>query len=284
MRINFFDHCVLACALTLFGALASAQIIDVRSGKALDESALAEILKSADIVLLGELHDNKLHHEARGRLIARFADHRRSVISEHLPAPNQVTFQSDIKTDLVAAGFDTEGWDWPIHQSLYEQIKNKGLSVVGGNLPKEEARRMFLQGVSSLPERMAKTYTQSRLDETAERKLDHDLVEGHCGKLPDKYLSRMRFAQRMTDLSLTHNLLDRRPSLLIAGNGHVRRDYGVPQILASVAPELKVVSVGFLEQGSGTQDLLQSVSGQYDFIWITERAERKDPCENFKLK
>ena len=284
MRINFFVHCLLACALTLFGALGSAQIIDVRSSKALDESALAEILKSADIVLLGELHDNILHHEARGRLIARFADHRRTVISEHLPAPNQVTFQSDIKTDLVAAGFDTEGWDWPIHQSLYEQIKNKGLSVVGGNLPKEEARRMFLQGVSSLPERMAKTYTQSRLDETAERKLDHDLVEGHCGKLPDKYLSRMRFAQRMTDLSLTHNLLDRRPSLLIAGNGHIRRDYGVPQILASVAPELKVVSVGFLEQGSGTQDLLQSVSGQYDFIWITERAERKDPCENFKLK
>ncbi len=233
--------------------------------------------------MLGELHDNKLHHEARGRLIARFADHR-TVVSEHLPAPNQVTFQSEIKTDLVAAGFDAEGWDWPIHQSLYEQIKNKGLNIVGGNLPKEEARRMFLQGVSSLPERMAQTYTQARLDETAEQKLDHDLVEGHCGKLPEKYLLRMRFAQRMTDLSLTHNLLDRQPSLLIAGNGHVRRDYGVPQMLASVAPQLNVLTVGFLEQGGSTQDLLHSVSGQYDFIWITERAERKDPCENFKLK
>ena len=283
MRINFFGRCLLASALTLIGALASAQIINVRTGKTIDESALADILKSADIVLLGELHDNKLHHEVRGRLIARFAD-RRTVVSEHLPAPNQVTFQSEIKTDLVAAGFDAEGWDWPIHQSLYEQIKNKGLNIVGGNLPKEEARRMFLQGVSSLPERMAQTYTQSRLDETAERKLDHDLVEGHCGKLPEKYLLRMRFAQRMTDLSLTHNLLDRQPSLLIAGNGHVRRDYGVPQMLASVAPQLNVLTVGFLEQGGSTQDLLQSVSGQYDFIWITERAERKDPCENFKLK
>ena len=283
MRINFFGRCLLASALTLIGALASAQIINVRTGKTIDESALADILKSADIVLLGELHDNKLHHEARGRLIARFAD-RRTVVSEHLPAPNQVTFQSEIKTDLVAAGFDAEGWDWPIHQSLYEQIKNKGLNIVGGNLPKEEARRMFLQGVSSLPERMAQTYTQSRLDETAERKLDHDLVEGHCGKLPEKYLLRMRFAQRMTDLSLTHNLLDRQPSLLIAGNGHVRRDYGVPQMLASVAPQLNVLTVGFLEQGGSTQDMLQSVSGQYDFIWITERAERKDPCENFKLK
>ena len=64
----------------------------------------------------------------------------------------------------------------------------------------------------------------------------------------------------------------------------MRRDYGVPQMLASVAPQLNVLTVGFLEQGGSTQDLLQSVSGQYDFIWITERAERKDPCENFKLK
>lgn len=284
MRINYFTHWFIASALILFSALSSAQIFDVRSGNAIDESALAEILKSADFVLLGELHDNKLHHEARGRLIARFADYRRTIVSEHLAAPNQVTFQSTIKADLEAAGFDTEGWDWPIHQSLYEQIKNKGLTLVGGNLPKEEARRMFLQGVSSLPERMAQTYNQSRLSEAAERKLDHDLVEGHCGKLPEKYLLRMRFAQRMTDMSLAHNLLDRRPSLLIAGNGHVRRDYGVPQMLASVAPQFKVLNVGFLEQASSTEDLLQSVSGQYDFIWITERAERKDPCENFKLK
>ena len=284
MQINFFSYWMFAGALTLFSALASAQIIDGRTGKEIDESTLVDILKSADFVLLGELHDNKFHHEVRGRLIADFADLGRAVVSEHLPAPNQVTFQSTTKAVLEAAGFDTEGWDWPIHQSLYEPIKNKGLRVVGGNLPKEDARRMFLQGASSLPERMAKTYSQSRLDEAAERKLDHDLVEGHCGKLPEKYLLRMRFAQRMTDLSLAHNLLDRRPSLLIAGNGHVRRDYGVPQILASVAPERKVVSVGFLERGGDLQELLESTSGQYDYIWITERAERKDPCENFKLK
>lgn len=284
MRTNTSTHWILAGALTLFSTLLSAQIIDSRTGKETDESALLEILKSADFVLLGELHDNKFHHEVRGRLITRFADLGRVVVSEHLPAPNQVTFQSTTKADLEAAGFDAQGWDWPMHQSLYEPIKNKGLRVVGGNLPKEDARRMFLQGASSLPERMAKTYSQSRLDEAAERKLDHDLVEGHCGKLPDKYLLRMRFSQRMTDLSLAHNLLDHRPSLLIAGNGHVRRDYGVPQILASVAPDRKVVSVGFLERGGDLQELRQSVEGQYDFIWITERAERKDPCENFKLK
>jgi uncharacterized iron-regulated protein len=94
----------------------------------------------------------------------------------------------------------------------------------------------------------------------------------------------MRFAQRITDLSLTHALLDNRPAVLVAGNGHVRKDYGVPQILSSVNPSLKVISIGFLEQGSDPKDLLHSVAGQYDFIWITERAERKNPCENFNLK
>ena len=143
MQINFFTHWMLAGALTLFSALASAQIIDGRTGKEIDESALAEILKSADFVLLGELHDNKFHHEVRGKLITRFADLGRAVVSEHLPAPNQVTFQSTTKADLEAAGFDTEGWDWPMHQSLYDPIKDKGLRVFGGNLPKEEARRMF---------------------------------------------------------------------------------------------------------------------------------------------
>jgi uncharacterized iron-regulated protein len=63
VQINFLSHGFVVIALTLFGALASAQIIDVRTGKEVDESALVEILKSADFVLLGELHDNKFHHE-----------------------------------------------------------------------------------------------------------------------------------------------------------------------------------------------------------------------------
>jgi uncharacterized iron-regulated protein len=279
-----FTRGCVAASLALLSTFVSAQIIETLSGKETNESALIRLLQSADIVLLGELHDNRLHHQLRGQLIAQFADTKRSIVSEHIPAPSKVVFRSDTKADLEAAGFDPEGWEWPAHQSLYDAIRAKNLTVVGGNLPKAEARKIFLQGVTGLSERMAQTYAQSRLDADAERALDRDLVEGHCGQLPDKYLLRMRFAQRITDLSLTHALLDNRPAVLVAGNGHVRKDYGVPQILSSVNPSLKVISIGFLEQGSDPKDLLHSVAGQYDFIWITERAERKNPCENFNLK
>lgn len=284
MQTKWMTRFYVATFLLLVGSFVSAQIIETRTGKETNELALVKVLKSADIVLLGELHDNRLHHQLRGQLIAQFADAKRSIVSEHIPSPGTVVFRSDTKADLEAAGFDPEGWEWPAHQSLYDALRAKNLNVVGGNLPKADARKIFLQGVSGLPERMAETYAQSRLDADAERALDRDLVEGHCGQLPDKYLLRMRFAQRITDLSLTHALLDNRPAVLVAGNGHVRKDYGVPQILSSVDPSLRVVSIGFLEQGSDPKDLLHSVAGQYDFIWITERAERKDPCENFKLK
>lgn len=263
---------------------AVAQVIELATGKEIPEQILTERLRAADIVLLGELHDNLRHHELRGQLIASLAGKGLSIVAEHLPQGERVGFVSDTRTDLVAAGFDPAGWEWPAHEKLYEQIRASGMPLVGGNLPKDEARQIFMQGVTALPKRMGQTYEKSRLDGTAEKILDHDLIEGHCGKLPDRYLLRMRFAQRITDIALTHALLDHKPSVLVAGNGHVRKDYGVPQVIAAVAPELRLVSVGFLERSGDFPELLHSLAGQYDFVWLTERAERKDPCENFNLK
>ena len=271
----------------LLGAVARhspAQVIDTATGKEISPPALAERLRNADIVLLGELHDNQRHHDLRGQLIARFADKQRTIVAEHLPQGGPVTFASDTRADLVAAGFDPAGWEWPAHEKLYDHIRASGAPLVGGNLPREQAKQIFMQGVSALPDRMAQTYEKSRLDAPAEKNLDRDLLDGHCGKLPDRYLLRMRFAQRMTDIALSHALLDHKPAVLVAGNGHVRKDYGVPQVIAAVAPQLRQISVGFMEHSSDSRELIPSLAEQYDFVWLTERNERKDPCENFSLK
>ena len=268
----------------LIAQQALADVIELATGKEISERELSEKLRAADIVLLGELHDNRRHHDLRGQLIARFAGKGRTVVAEHLPQGLPVSFASDTRADLVAAGFDPAGWDWPAHEKLYDQIRASGTPLVGGNLPKDQARQIFMQGVTALPDRMAKTYEKSRLDAAAEKILDRDLIDGHCGKLPDRYLLRMRFAQRMTDIALAHTLLDHKPAVLVAGNGHVRKDYGVPQVIGAVAPELRQISIGFVERSGDSRELIQSLAGQYDFLWLTERAERKDPCENFNLK
>ena len=267
----------------------AAQIIDLANGQRISESTLIERLRERDLVLLGELHDNRAHHTARAQLIARIASDSTTVVSEHLPmdarvAPRIVNDATDVRGPLEAAGFDAKGWAWPLHEPLFGGILGSGLAVVGGNLPKGMSRQLATRGDDALPEPLVQSYRRSTLSPATLRLLDQDLVDGHCGQLPERYLPMMRLVQRATDVAMADALLQHSPAILVAGNGHVRKDVGVPQVLHAVAPQLAVASVAFLEHGSERPELLQSLSGRYDFVWLTEGAQRKDPCENFQLK
>lgn len=278
------DASAMLVALLMAAGQAGAQIIDLNSGDEISEQALAERLRSKDVVLLGELHDNPRHHALRGELIARFAGKQTTVVAEQLPAPARVAFNSQLRDDLEAAGFDGKGWGWPLHEPLFDDIRALGLSLVGGNLPKGFSKQLMTKGESALPAPLADAYAQSPLSAAAQGRLDGDLVDGHCGKLPEKYVAPMRLIQRATDLSMANALLAHRPSVLVAGNGHVRKDYGVPQVISALAPSAKTAAIGFFEKGTDRQELVQSLAGRYDYVWLTERAERSDPCENFKIK
>jgi uncharacterized iron-regulated protein len=139
-------------------------------------------------------------------------------------------------------------------------------------------------GDAALTEALAGPYRQAPLAPQARARLDGDLVDGHCGQLPDKYLAPMRLVQRATDISMANALLTHVPAVLVAGNGDVRRDYGVPQVIEAMAPLLKTSAVGFYEHGGDRQELIKSLASRYDYVWLTEPASRTDPCENFKIK
>jgi hypothetical protein len=49
-------------------------------------------------------------------------------------------------------------------------------------------------------------------------------------------------------------------------------------------PSLKISSVGFYESGTGRAELIKSLAGRYDFVWLTDDTQRTDPCADFKLK
>jgi uncharacterized iron-regulated protein len=140
------------------------------------------------------------------------------------------------------------------------------------------------QGQAAMPLPMARAYEQAVLPAPARSRLEQDLIDGHCGKLPDKYLVPMKLVQRATDISMATALITHRPSVLVAGNGHVRWDYGVPQVLSVLEPSLKISSVGFYESGTGRAELIKSLAGRYDFVWLTDDTQRTDPCADFKLK
>ncbi len=275
-----------ACLAVLAGMAwsAGAEVIDLRTGEEIGEQVLAERLRGQDVVLLGELHDNTQHHRLRGELITRIARPDTTVVAEHLPAGRQVAAGGPLREDLEAAGFDPRGWVWPLHEPLFQAIRVRELPLVGGNLPKGYSKQLMTGGEAALTEALAGPYRQAPLAAPAAARLDSDLVDGHCGHLPDRYLAPMRLIQRATDISMANALLAHTPAVLVAGNGHVRKDYGVPQLIEVLSPSLKIASVGFYERRGERQELIKSLAGRYDYVWLTEPSERADPCENFKLQ
>lgn len=281
---NRYRLSLLALTLLVCHGLVAAQIIDLTSGKEISESALAERLRSADIVLLGELHDNPAHHRARAAFIPGFANDKTTIVAEHLPAGRRVTPTGKTGRDLEVAGFSRNGWGWPLHQPLFEAVLGRGYALIGGNLPAGFSKELMTQGSAAMALPMARSYEQAVLPDPARVQLEQDLRDGHCGKLPEKYLTPMKLVQRATDISMATALLAHRPAILVAGNGHVRRDYGVPQVLSALEPSLKISSVGFYENGTDREELIKSLAGRYDFVWLTDKAQRSDPCADFKLQ
>jgi uncharacterized iron-regulated protein len=87
-------------------------------------------------------------------------------------------------------------------------------------------------------------------------------------------LARVQFARDAVMAGFVRAHADR-GVVLLAGNGHVRRDLGVPRWLP---PELQArsVVVGYLEEGADPPP------GAFDAIVITPPAEREDPCAAFE--
>jgi len=246
-------------------------------------------LRSADVVILGELHDNPHHHQIRGELIQTLARPSLRVLAEHLTRSQSVSFGPDLLTSLQAAGFSDKAWAWPIHEPLFKAIQSSGLGLWGANLSAEESNQAFKTRGESLPPVLRKMLTQAPFSDQQRQALEQELMESHCGALPQSMLPGMLWAQRGRDAAMAFAAAESLPSVLLAGNGHAWRHVGVPQILSASHPQIRVVSVLFVEN-EGTPAQMQGRLRQEkaalrsDYVWSTAAVDRPDPCLAFKKK
>lgn len=262
---------------------AEGSIVEVNSGRQVSRTELLQAIRRADFVLLGEKHDNPNHHRARGALLRELGSSA-VVVAEHLPRSAQLrlTPSDDLVGELSQAGFAVKQWQWPLHQVLFADIAQTNQRLLGGNISRELARQIAREGRSAMPIDLLALIDAAPLASQARSNLDADLIQGHCGQLPETRLEGMRWAQRARDAAMAQSLLQAKsqgavPSVLVAGNGHVRLDYGVPQVLRAELGKPALLSIGFVEAGT-------PVTGTpYDYVWISAVSNRDDPCAGFTL-
>ncbi|HSR14573.1 MAG TPA: ChaN family lipoprotein [Gemmatimonadales bacterium] len=261
---------------------------DAATAARLSPADLRQRLDRADLVLLGELHDNPVHHQVRGTLI-RSAARRPAVVFEQFAAtttPIPVLAAGEpMEAWLDRHGFDRTGWRWPLHRPVVEAALANGRSIWGSNMSREALRSVVREGAAGAPPDLRRLMEQTPLDDAARAALDRDLIDGHCGQLPEAMIPGMRAAQEVRDAAMTRALVAAGvdgPAWLIAGNGHVRTDIAVPRMLPDAAPGRAVVVVGLLERGQDGSMPDRAEQQRYDIVLITPRAAREDPCASFR--
>lgn len=278
-------HSAAPVAPAAFSLPDSTAIRDAATGRPLSTADLLKQLAGADYVLLGEVHDNPVQHTVRGALLSAAQSRKPAVVFEQFaetsaPFPPPAAGESE-EAWLDQHGFDRKGWKWPVHQPVVDAAIAHARALWGSNVPREALRAVVRDGAVGAPANLRALMQRAPLDSVATAAIDKELLEGHCGKLPASMYPGMRTAQAVRDAAMTEVLLQSGadgPAWLIAGNGHVRKDMGVPRMLRILAPKKKVVVVGFLERGAEDTLPAATLAKWYGVVVVTPPAQREDPC------
>lgn len=259
------------------------RVWDVRAGRFVTQEAAIAKAVAARIVILGEAHDNPEHHRLQAKVLgAMLHGGRRPVLAmeqfdrEHQAALDAARARGERQPERIAdAGrFDRSGWQWPGYRPLVELAAQHGLRIIAANFSRQEARALMRSGGPAVGLAPATPALHAALA--------RDIVDGHCGVRPaEAMLSGMIEAQRARDAQMAKALESAGTggAVLIAGAAHARRDRGVPQYL-SVEARAHTLVIGFVEVAQDRDPTMRPE--EYDLVWFTPRAARKDPCADFR--
>jgi len=184
---------------------------------------------SADVVLLGEQHDDAAHQRrhfdvvrslaAQGRLAALALE-----MAEQGHSTAGLARDADERTVRTALQWNEQAWPWAPYAPAVMAAVAAGVPVLGANLPREKLRAAMADEVLDLA-----------LDRDALQAQREAIREGHCDLLPPQQLApvaRVQIARdRAMAQTLMHAYVPGHVVVLLAGAGHVSPRLGVPRHL-----------------------------------------------------
>jgi len=259
---------------------------------------LARAMARQPIVLLGEVHDNAAQHALRLQALQRLvADGARPALAfEQLDSDRQAALDQvrgaaasgsgaaddraaiDERVSRIIDVAGAKGWHWDYYRPYLAVALQHDLPIIAANLSRAQAMRIAQEGAGAVFS--AEQQTELGLDEIApdiERAQEHEIEVGHCGRLPPDALAPIALAQVARDAMLARSILPYadRGVVLFTGNGHARRDIGVPRHLGA-RDRARSVSIGLVED----DEHAASAAGWFDVTLLSAIQERADPCRD----
>ncbi len=248
---------------------------------------LAATFQDVDVVLLGEHHDNPLHHALQARAVATLKP--AALVFEMIEPSHARDITHNMRLDASALSthleWEARGWpDFAMYYPIFSAAPKA--SIFGGALPRDTVRKAIEDGAAKTFGASAPLFGLATPLPEAEQS-DRELLQhiAHCDALPPEMLPGMVEAQRLRDAALARAVVNALaqgfdgPVVVIAGNGHVHESWGVPAALRRYADQtgqnLTIASLGqYEETAPETPPVTHWV--------VTKATNRGDPCAAFR--
>lgn len=257
------------------------------------ESEALERMSKAPFLLLGESHDNEDHHRLQTRVVRELAarGQKRALAFEMIEADRQPAIDAYLQAHPTSADglgeavdWAKRGWpDFAIYRPIFQAGLDGGWPILGANLPKSMSKPAGQPGGLGVDEEK-RLGLDKPLPDAVLAELRRNLIDGHCGLLPEKALPAMMRLQIAWDGSMASRMIEAATqdgAVLIAGAEHVRKDRAVPLHLARLKPGVQTLSVAFREQ-TDPPSPPEAETWPYDLVWFTPPKPEVDHCKGLK--
>ncbi len=235
------------------------QIFD-KNGKKVKYEKMIKALNKADVIFIGELHNNPISHWAELEITKDlFQKHTGGITlgAEMFESDNQIIIDEFLKGYFSGKKFEADARLWPNYDTDYKPLmsfaKEHKLNFIATNIPRRYASIVFSEGFEGLeklsPE--AKRYIAPLPPKYDPKvKCYADMIE--MGKKMGHSSANFPKAQAIKDATMAHFIMQnlKNGKLFIHYNGSYHSDNheGIVWYLKNANPELKILTVSCIEQ------------------------------------
>ncbi|QJB26945.1 ChaN family lipoprotein [Limnospira fusiformis] len=255
-----------------------------------DRQKILESLKTANIIYLGETHDNTLDHQAQFEILQILHQHNPqiAIAMEMFQRPYQSVIDQYLageisETQLVR---DTEylqrwGFPWKYYAPIVRFARENQLPVLAINTPTEVTRQVAAGGLASLQtehKRYIPPIEEIKTDNENYRQMLYNVYRQHQHQGSEGGFDRFVEAQVLWDETMADaiaNFVQANPDftvVVIVGKGHVVYNYGIPSRVERRLADANIVQRSVLFQSPHQDSLPTNIA---DFIWKHDTPQTK---------
>lgn len=252
---------IIVISCFIFSNLSIAQDVEAykifdSKGKPVKIKTMFKDLEQANIILVGELHNNPISHWFEYEISYFLSTNHKILLgAEMFESDNQEDLNRYIRGEIDKAAFDSLVRLWPNYETDYSQLvmlaKKTKSDFIATNVPRKYAKIVNQNGFESLD-----SLSDEEKKWIAPLPIDFDPeLSGYkemTGMMMGKYSPNLPKAQAIKDATMAHFILQnfKEESIFIHFNGAYHSDNyeGILWYLKRINPDLKYITITTVTQ------------------------------------